>query len=49
VQLAGLDGDEPRLMEPGATASIRFEEPGTFPYRCHLHPQDMQGTVTVTP
>lgn len=48
VQL--LDGeDEPRLMQPGQTASITFAEPGTYPYQCHLHPQDMQGIVTVTP
>ena len=48
VQLA--DGaDEPRLMQPGQTATITFDEPGTYPYLCHLHPQDMQGVVTVTP
>jgi plastocyanin len=47
--LAGDLGTDPHLMEPGATASITFTEPGTYPYQCHLHPQDMQGTVTVTP
>jgi plastocyanin len=48
VQLT--DGeDEPRLMQPGQTAAITFDEPGTYPYRCHLHPQDLQGVVTVTP
>jgi plastocyanin len=48
VQLT--DGeDEPRLLQPGQTAAIAFDEPGTYPYRCHLHPRDMQGVVTVTP
>ena len=41
--------DEPRLMQPGQTASITFTEPGSYPYECHLHPQDMRGVVTVTP
>jgi plastocyanin len=47
--LAGDAATDPQLMEPGATASVTFATPGTFPYQCHLHPQDMQGTVTVTP
>ena len=49
VQLTGGEADEPRLMQPGATASITFDEPGTYPYQCHLHPTDMRGTVTVNP
>lgn len=50
VQL--LDGglpSEPLLMQPGAETTFSFETPGTYRYQCHLHPQDMGGTVTVTP
>jgi plastocyanin len=39
---------EPLLMEPGRTATFAFPAPGTYHYRCHLHPQDMQGSVQVT-
>jgi len=34
----GLDGDQ--------RFSYRFEKPGTYSYRCALHPQ-MQGTIVV--
>jgi plastocyanin len=47
-----LDGGlptEPLLMQPGATATFAFTAPGTYAYQCHLHPQNMRGTVTVTP
>jgi plastocyanin len=37
------------LMKPGANATFTFETPGTYQYLCHLHPQNMRGTVTVTP
>lgn len=40
---------EPMLMEPGASATFTFGDPGTFAYECHLHPRDMTGSVTVTP
>lgn len=39
---------EPLLMQPGASATFTFATPGTYHYQCHLHPQQMQGTVTVT-
>lgn len=39
---------EPMLMQPGASATFTFAAPGTYHYQCHLHPQQMQGTVTVT-
>ena len=47
-----LDGGlptEPLLMQPGASATFAFATPGTYHYQCHLHPQNMRGTVTVTP
>ena len=33
--------------EPGQTVTHTFKEAGTFSYDCSLHPQDMQGVVTV--
>ena len=47
-----LDGglpNAPLVMDPGATATFVFDRPGTYHYQCHLHPQNMQGTVTVGP
>ena len=47
-----LDGglpSEPHVMEPGATATFAFTTPGLYHYQCHLHPQNMRGSVTVTP
>jgi plastocyanin len=47
-----LDGGlptAPMTMEPGQTATFSFTGAGTFHYQCHLHPQNMTGTVTVAP
>src|ERR671916_384875 len=33
------------IFDPGGNFSFTFNEPGSFPYICQLHPQ-MQGTVT---
>ena len=47
-----LDGglpSDPHVMEPGQTTTVTFTTPGTIHYQCHLHPQNMKGTVTVTP
>jgi plastocyanin len=44
----GLPG-EPMHMERGQTVSFTFPSPGTFHYRCSLHPQNMKGSVVVTP
>jgi len=47
-----LDGglpDTPFMMDPGASATFRFERAGVYHYQCHLHPQNMKGTVTVNP
>ena len=43
----GLPSD-PREMQPGQSATFTFASPGTYHYQCSLHPQNMQGTVTVT-
>lgn len=48
LQDGGLPTD-PMLMEPGGQTSFTFMTPGTYAYRCSLHPQNMRGTVTVTP
>ena len=44
----GLPTD-PMLMKPGENTTYTFATAGTFHYQCSLHPQNMQGTVTVTP
>jgi plastocyanin len=47
-----LDGglpSSPLLMQPGQTTTFTFAQPGTYHYQCHIHPQDMRGSVTVTP
>lgn len=44
----GLPGT-PMVMDPGGTATFLFDHPGVFRYQCHLHPQNMQGIVTVNP
>ena len=47
-----LDGglpSEPQVMEPGKATTFTFATPGTYRYQCHLHPQNMKGTVVVTP
>ncbi len=47
-----LDGGlptDPLVMDPGAAATFTFESTGVFHYQCHLHPQNMRGSVTVKP
>jgi plastocyanin len=40
---------EPMHMERGQSASFTFASAGTFHYQCSLHPQNMKGSVRVTP
>ena len=49
VQLLDGGASAPLQMEPGQATSFTFVAPGTYPYQCSLHPQDMRGSVTVTP
>lgn len=47
-----LDGGlptDPLVMDPGAGATFTFATPGVYHYQCHLHPQNMRGSVTVNP
>jgi plastocyanin len=36
------------VVKPGETVSHVFETPGTYPYLCTFHPNDMTGTVLVS-
>ncbi|HEX9043649.1 MAG TPA: plastocyanin/azurin family copper-binding protein [Candidatus Limnocylindrales bacterium] len=47
-----LDGGlptTPAVMDPGKATSFTFATPGVYHYQCSFHPQNMQGSVTVTP
>jgi len=44
-----LDGPKTSHDVPiGKTATITFDQPGTYHYQCTFHPAQMKGTVTVT-
>lgn len=34
-------------LEPEESFAFTFDDPGTYEYRCSLHPDEMRGTVTV--
>ena len=36
------------LPDKGASASVRFDSPGTFQYFCARHPEAMRGEIKVT-
>jgi plastocyanin len=42
-----VDGQEDREVGKGDSVSIKFDEPGTYPYVCTLHSRDMDGEVVV--
>jgi plastocyanin len=39
---------EVHMLRPGESTQISFDQPGTYPYACTLHTQNMRGTVVVT-
>jgi len=43
-----IQGQSEHDMKPGESASIKFDQPGEYPYICTFHPNDMKGKVTVT-
>ena len=47
--LGGVLPGDPLVMDPGQAVTFTFDTPGTYAYQCHLHPQNMTGSVTVTP
>jgi plastocyanin len=46
VQVQGQS--EVHMLRPGESTQIRFDQPGTYPYVCTLHTQNMRGTVVVS-
>ncbi len=42
-----VEGQEDHEVEPGESASVTFDEPGTYAYVCTLHSKDMEGEVIV--
>jgi plastocyanin len=47
VTSTGGPADFDESLPSGASASVTFDEPGTYEYACSIHPS-MTGTVTVT-
>ena len=45
VQVQGQS--EVHMLNPGQSTQITFDAPGTYPYVCTLHTQNMKGTVVV--
>lgn len=39
--------DSGTMSGPGQTFAVSFAEPGTYTYRCNVHPSNMTGTVVV--
>ena len=42
-----VEGQEDHEVDRGESVSIAFDRPGTYPYVCTLHRQDMDGEVIV--
>jgi plastocyanin len=42
-----VNGGDVHMMNPGQSAQITFNQPGTYAYICTLHSQNMKGTVIV--
>ena len=48
IQLLDPAPDQARPLDVGRSVTVTFATPGVIRYQCSLHPQNMQGTVTVT-
>ena len=59
MRTAGDDGeygtDDDAISDPDTisgggdgTLTFSFAQPGTYPYQCEFHPDDMKGEITVT-
>ncbi|MGI8553250.1 MAG: cupredoxin domain-containing protein [Dehalococcoidia bacterium] len=52
TNVKGTDGKDiaTPLTDPGKTSSLTFSiaKPGTYSFRCDVHPAEMIGTLTVT-
>jgi plastocyanin len=46
VQVQGQS--EVHMLRSGESTQISFDQPGTYPYVCTLHTQNMRGTVIVS-
>lgn len=44
-----IEGGGPLVLKPGESVRHTFDAPGTFQYDCSFHPQNMKGSVVVTP
>jgi plastocyanin len=44
-----VDSSENHVIKPGESTTLTFDTAGTFNFLCTFHPQQMKGTVTVTP
>jgi nitrite reductase (NO-forming) len=46
---AGSVASDPEIVNPGKTATLSFTPttPGTYKFRCDIHPDQMTGTITV--
>jgi len=49
VSAANPIGDSGVLFQPGWPYLVQFDDPGTFYYRCEIHPTVMRGAVNVIP
>jgi plastocyanin len=48
VQFLNGSQSAPLVMKPGESTTFTFKDAGTIRYQCSFHPQQMQGSVTVT-
>jgi plastocyanin len=42
-----MQNQDDRVLKPGESVAITFDQPGTYDYECTYHPHDMRGKVIV--